>query len=171
MDSRVLAVQYDGPATLLWVGTGEADPNRPGRGCRRARLFEADVRWEPVSNGWAGGTCWDLAFAGSTVVAATQSGGALWADASAPAPQWSAATVNSGLPLRDRTRFEPVESAAATADGQVLVGTTRGVYAATAQWQWSAAATREKREVVTIPETWLLCSGDHDIEVVRDDAQ
>jgi hypothetical protein len=170
MDSRTLAVQYDGPATLLWVGTGEADPNRPGRGCRRARLFEANVRWEPVSDGWAGGTCWDLAFAGNTVVAATQSGGALWADASAPAPQWSAATVNSGLPLRDRTRFEPVESAAATADGQVLVGTTRGVYAATAQWQWAAAATREKREVVTIPETWLLCSGDHDIEVVRDDA-
>jgi hypothetical protein len=170
VDTRALAVQYDGPATVLWVGAGEADPGRPGRGCLRARLFEADVRWEPMSTGWAGGTCWDLSFAGGSVVAATQSAGALRMDASTPAPQWQSPTVNSGLPLRDRTRFEPVESVAVAASGQVLAGTTRGVYRASGPASWVAAAAREKREMVTIPETWLLCSGEHDIEVVRDHA-
>jgi hypothetical protein len=167
VDTRALAVQYDGPTTRLWVGAGEADPNRPGQGCLRARLFEAGVRWEPLPTGWVGGTCWALDFAGSTVVAATHSGGVVRADTSVPAPQWQAATVNSGLPLRDRTRFEPVETVAATPGGQVLAGTARGVYGTSGDG-WSAAATREKREVVTIPDTWLLCSGDHDIEVVRD---
>jgi len=169
-DTRALAVQYDGPSTLLWVGAGEADPNRPGKGCFRARLFEADVRWEPLAAGWVGGTCWDLSFAGTTAVAATQSGGALRTDAALPTPQWQVPTVNSGLPLRDRTRFEPVESVAVAAAGEVLAGTTRGVHRATGQGSWVAMAAREKREVVTIPETWLLCSGEHDIEVVRDHA-
>jgi hypothetical protein len=170
IDTRALAVQYDGPATLLWVGAGEADPSRPGRGCFRARLFEADVRWEPLAAGWVGGTCWELDFAGSTAVAATQSGGALRMDAAAPTPQWESPTVNSGLPLRDRTRFEPVESVAVSTGGQVLAGTARGVHRATGPDRWAAAAAREKRDVVTIPETWLLCSGEHDIEVVRDHA-
>jgi hypothetical protein len=168
IDTRTLAVQYDGPTTRLWVGIGEADPARPGRGCQRARLFEADVRWEAVTEGWAGGTCWSLDFTGSTVVAATHSAGVLRADTSVPAPRWQVTTVNSGLPLRDRTRFDPVESVAAADDGQVLAGTARGVFRTSGGDDWSAAATREKREVVTIPDTWLLCSGDHDIEVVRD---
>jgi hypothetical protein len=170
VDTRALAVQYDGPATVLWVGAGEPDPNKPGRGCYRARLFEADVRWEALSTSWVGGTCWDLSFAGSTAVAATQSGGALQMDAAAPTPQWQSPTVNSGLPLRDRTRFEPVESVATGVGGQVLAGTARGVYRATDQTSWASAAAREKREVITIPQTWLLCSGEHDIEVVRDHA-
>ena len=170
VDTRTLAVQYDGPATVLWAGAGEVDPSRPGRGCLRARLFEADVRWEPLPEGWAGGTCWELSFAGSTVVAATQSGGALRMDAGDPNPRWQPPTVNSGLPLRDRTRFEPVESVATGVGGQVLAGTARGVHRATGQASWAPAAAREKREVVTIPQTWLLCSGEHDIEVVRDHA-
>lgn len=169
-DTRSMAVQYDGPATLLWVGAGEADPSRPGKGCLRARLFEADVRWEALTAGWVGGTCWNLSFAGTTAVAATQSGGALRMEATAPAPQWHSPTVNSGLPLRDRTRFEPVESVAVSVGGQVLAGTARGVFRATGADSWAATAAREKREVVTIPETWLLCSGEHDIEVVRDHA-
>jgi hypothetical protein len=171
VDARAMAVQYDGPATRLWIGAGEADPGRPGRGCWRARLFEADVRWEPLPAGWSGGTCWELAFAGTTVLAATQSGGVLRADAAAdPVPRWQPGTVNSGLPLRDRTRFEPVESVAAVAGGQVLAGTARGVYRSAGPQHWTAAADREKPEVVTIPETWLLCSGEHDIEVVHEDA-
>ena len=34
---------------------------------------------------------------------------------------------------------------------------------------WAGAANRETRQQVTIPDTWLLCSGEHDIEVVRED--
>src|SRR5690606_37851635 len=129
-------------------------------------MFEAGVRWEELGDGWTGGTCWDLSFDGAMVMAATQSGGVLTADTAVRSPRWRGATVNSGLPLRDRTRFEPVESVAALG-GRRMAGTARGVYGE-GQDGWVALATRERREVVTIPETWLLVSGDHDIEVVRD---
>src|SRR5690606_34804506 len=152
------AVQYDGPATVLWVGAAEADAARSGTGCLRARMFEARTRWEQINDGWTGGTCWDLAFSGNTVTAATQSGGVLRAALSTDRPVWQPVDVNGGLPLRDRTRFEPVESVAANA-GQVLAGTARGVYRASGVDRWVPAAVRERRELVAIPETWLFCSG------------
>jgi hypothetical protein len=170
VDTRTLVVQYDGPATLLWAGVGEPDPNRAGQGCFRTRLFESDVRWQPISTGWGGGTCRDLGFAGPTALAATQSGGVLRLDTTAPQPSWQPAQVNCGLPLRDRTRFEPVESIACTGTGPILVGGTRGVYRSVDAYRWSPTANRETTEMVTIPDTWLLCSGEHRIEVVRADA-
>jgi hypothetical protein len=172
MDTRTIAVQYDGPATVLWAGLGESDPSRSGRGAVRTRLFEADVRWEMLSAGWAGGTCWDVAFAGGSALAATQSGGLLRLELAAATPQWQAANVNSGLPLRDRARFEPIDTVATgTGQGPMLIGGTRGVYRGVDAQHWSASANRETAEVVTIPETWLLCSAEHRIEVVREDAQ
>ena len=171
LDTRTVAVQYDGPATLLWVGTGEADPNRPGQGCFRARLFEADVRWETMAAGWGGGTCWDLTFAGRTVFAGTQSGGVLRLDASTGQPTWRAPDINCGLPLRDRPRFAAVEAVTAAPGGApVLAGGPRGVYRTADGETWEPTASREIRDVVTLPDTWLLCSGEHKIEVVRQGA-
>jgi hypothetical protein len=172
VDTRTLAVQFDGPATLLWAGAGEPDPNRAGQGCFRTRLFEADVQWTALSAGWGGGTCWELAFAGVNALAATQSGGVLRIDTSAPEPAWQAPHVNCGLPLRDRPRFTPVETVAATAvpGGPVMAGGPQGVYRSPDAFLWTAAASRETREVVTIPDTWLLCSGEHRIEVLVEGA-
>jgi hypothetical protein len=171
MDTRTLAVQFDGPATLLWAGLGEPDPGKSGRGAVRSRLFEADVKWEAMSAGWAGGTCWDLAFGGGgQALAATQSGGVLRLDTAAGSPQWQPADVNNGLPLRDRTRFEPVEAVEVGAGAVQLAGGTRGVYRTADGQRWAATAGRENTDMVTIPETWLLCSAEHAIEVVRQDA-
>ncbi|MGQ5261543.1 putative baseplate assembly protein [Micromonospora sp. ZYX-F-536] len=185
VDNRVLAVQYDGPATLLWSGAGEPDPKKPGQGCHRTRLFESDVQWQSVQGGWIGGTCRDLAFAGPLAVAATQSGGVLRLDTLAAQPQWQPVMVNCGLPLRDRTRFVPVDAIAvsghatgaitAGADNQaaerlILAGGERGVYRSAAAVDWTASANQATADVVTVPDTWLLCSGEHDIEVVRQDA-
>ncbi|WP_432826867.1 putative baseplate assembly protein [Dactylosporangium sp. CA-092794] len=174
VDARAIEVQLDGSATVLWIGAGEADPAKPGQGCHRARLFEADVRWERVGAGWSGGTCWDLDFDGRTVLAATQSAGVLRLDTTASAPQWQPSSVNGGLPLRDRTRFEPVEALAAGGVGgpahRGLAGTRRGVFRGDDTETWAFVADRETRAPVTIPETWLLCSAEHDIEVVREDA-
>lgn len=173
VDTRTLNVQYDGPATLLWVGAGEADVAKPGQGVYRARLFEADVRWEQLAGGWTGGTCWELAFSGDTAYAVTQSGGLLrmaLAPASS-APAWQPADVNSGLPLRDRTRFVAVEAVAVDRSGSpVLVGCGKGVFRSLDGQRFTAAAGRETTEAVTVPDTWLLCSGEHDIEVVSEDA-
>lgn len=177
VDNRVLAVQYDGPATLLWCGAGEPDPKKPGQGCHRTRLFESDVKWQAMQAGWIGGTCRDLAFSGTLAVAATQSGGVVRLDTLAAQPQWQPVVVNCGLPLRDRTRFVPVDAIAATApsgagaaDRLVLAGGERGVYRSGDAVDWAASANQATADVVTVPGTWLLCSGEHDIEVVRQDA-
>ncbi|MEV4830411.1 putative baseplate assembly protein [Micromonospora sp. NPDC049257] len=176
VDNRVLAVQYDGPATLLWAGAGEPDPKKPGQGCHRTRLFESDVKWQQVQAGWVGGTCRDLAFVGTLAVAATQSGGVVRLDTLAAQAQWQPVTVNCGLPLRDRTRFVPVDAIAGSAAGPggtgrlILAGGERGVHRSTDAVDWTASANQATADVVTVPDTWLLCSGEHDIEVVGHDA-
>ncbi|RQW94241.1 putative baseplate assembly protein [Micromonospora inaquosa] len=192
VDNRVLAVQYDGPATLLWSGAGEPDPKKPGQGCHRTRLFESDVKWQSMQAGWIGGTCRDLAFAGQQAVAATQSGGVLRLDALAAQPQWQAVSVNCGLPLRDRTRFVPVDAiavsgptaggtgaggtgasgagASGAAERLILASGERGVHRSADAVTWTPSANQATADVVTVPDTWLLCSGEHDIEVVRQDA-
>jgi hypothetical protein len=167
-DTRTLELQLDGPNTWLWAGMGEPDAGRPGQGCARARLFEADVRWENLPTGWTGGTCWDLTFAGRTAYAATQSAGVLRLDLAAPNPAWQPPEVNSGLPLRDRPRFDAVTTLAANPAGSLIIsGGPRGVYRCeTPSGTWHPAAARETQDAVTIPDTWLLCSGEHEIEVV-----
>jgi hypothetical protein len=167
-DTRTLAVQLDGSATWLWAGLGEAAPDQPGRGAMRARLFEADVRWEPAATGWTGGTCWAVAFGTGSAFAATQSAGVLRLDLGTAGAAWQPLEVNAGLPLRDRTRFQPVRTLA-TGDGSlVLAGGTAGVHRSTddEHRSWRPCDHRRAQEVVTIPDTWLLCSGAHEIEVV-----
>ncbi|WP_232668534.1 hypothetical protein [Pseudonocardia sp. TRM90224] len=167
LDVRALAVQYDSPAVVLWAGIGEADPSKPGKGCQRARMFEPTPRWESMASGWTGGSCWSIAFAGRTALAATQSGGVLVLDTAAPTPQWRVPDVNGGLPLRDRTRFEAVSALAAMADGSaVLAGGLRGIVRSTDLTRWSAAAASQTRDPITLPPTALLCSGEHTITVV-----
>jgi hypothetical protein len=171
-DTRVLTVQYDGPSTMMWVGVGEPDAKKPGQGVFRARLFEASVKWEAVSDGWAGGTCWDLAFNDTGAYAATQSGGMLRLDTAGGTAVWKGADVNSGLPLRDRTRFAALETVAVDPSGApIIVGGASGVHRSMDALRWAAAAGRETTEAVTVADTWLLCSGEHDIEVVSEDAQ
>jgi hypothetical protein len=170
VDNRVLAVQYDGPATVLWVGTGEPDPRKPGQGCHRTRLFEVDVRWQQVNAGWLGGTCRGLAFAGSRLVAATQSGGVLRLETNAPNLAWQTVAVNCGLPLRDPGRFHPVDAIGAGADNRLLAGGVEGIYSSTNGIDWAVSANRSTVDLVTVPDTWLLCSGEHDIKVVRGNA-
>jgi len=173
VDNRTLTIQYDGPATWLWSGTGEADPRKPGQGCFRTRLFEADVKWQAMNNGWVGGTCRSLAFAGNLAIAGTQSAGVLRLDTLAAQPAWTSVNVNCGLPLRDRTRFEPVEAVATGGTPQeplILSGTTKGVYRSANGADWTASANQATADLVTVPGTWLLCSGEHKIKVVQQDA-
>jgi hypothetical protein len=87
-------------------------------------------------------------------------------DTLAAEPRWQPSQVNSGLPLRDRARFEPTEAVAVGGSGLVLAGTARGVFRSSDAFRWSGAANRETKDLVTIPDTWLVCSGTHRIEVV-----
>ncbi|MCW2131618.1 putative baseplate assembly protein [Arthrobacter sp. VKM Ac-2550] len=179
-DVRCMAIQYDGPATWLWLG--RAVPEGSGAGCARLKLVELDrtrfdealaASWEELTDGWSGGSCSSLHILGSTAYAATYSSGVIALDLSGGG-SWDHREVNCGLPLRDRARFEPVESVSGAIDddgGQlVLAAGPRGIFGSDDAAQlWHSRSRRVVDDVVTLPDTWLFCSGDHQIEVVHSD--
>lgn len=176
-DVRCMMVQYDGPGTVIWFGSGA--PEGTGTGCARLRLDELarthldqlQSSWEPMGAGWSGGTCWSLQVIGDALFAATQSSGVVRL-ALGPEARWDQRDVNCGLPLRDRTRFEPVRAVSGEmrSDGRPLVIASgpRGVYRSGDEAvTWSTCSARVVNDVVTLPETWLFCSGEHRIKVVH----
>ncbi|UVJ39191.1 baseplate J/gp47 family protein [Arthrobacter sp. CJ23] len=178
-DIRCMTVQYDGGASYVWLG--RSVPEGTGTGCLRLKIdelartqFDAAFMnsWEQFSTGWTGGSCWGVHVMGNAAYAATQSGGVLRLQLGQASAQWSVPDVNCNLPLRDRTRFEPVRSVsgALAPDGGVLVlaAGTKGIYRSrdnTANWE--SCTRRVVDDVVTLPDTWLFCSGEHRIEVVH----
>jgi hypothetical protein len=180
-DVRCVTVHYDGPATYLWIG--RAVPEGAGAGCARLRLDElarTDLAalqgaWEAVGRGWSGGSCWGVAVVGDQVYAATQSGGVVRLSLGPGGGTWQQPDVNCGLPLRDRARFEPVRAVSGAVDPRggplVLAGGRRGLLrSADAGVTWRSCSARSVEDVVTLPPTWLFCSGEHAVEVVRSGA-
>lgn len=179
-DVRCMTVQYDGPATWLWLG--RAVPEGSGAGCARLQLVELDrtsfdetlaASWEDLVQGWSGGSCSSLDVLGGTAYAATYSSGVIALDLSGSGG-WDHRAVNCGLPLRDRSSFEQVQSvsAAMTDDGGslVLAAGPRGIFGSQdAGEHWRSRSNRVVEDVVTLPQTWLFCSGEHQIDVVRSD--
>jgi hypothetical protein len=74
-----------------------------------------------------------------------------------------------------RNEFKPVYSVAARSDGMALAGGTDGVYSALmGNGPYGAVKYQSVKETVfsdevTIPATWLFCSGEHKITVVSAD--
>jgi hypothetical protein len=199
-DIRCMAIQYDGAASYVWVG--RSVPEGTGTGCLRLKIDELartsldslPDSWEQFSAGWTGGSCWGVHVTGNAAFAATQSGGVLRLPLGGASAAWSVPDVNCGLPLRDRTRFEPVRSVSGavlavdggdgdrgTGDGGgnsnngsvggspvILAAGPRGIYRSLdGAASWRSCGRRVVEDVVTLPETWLFCSGDHRIEVVH----
>jgi hypothetical protein len=168
-DVRTLAVQYDGPNTFLWAGTASAGGDDPGKGC-----FMWDMQgaggWQPFRNGWSGGSCRSLAFFGTMVMAGSHRSGVVRLEQSTRSPQWEAPDVSSGLPLRDRARFQPVDSVAVDPGNRlVFAGGIDGVFRSSDQGvTYEHASDTEFAEKVALPESWLFCSGEHDVNVVSD---
>jgi hypothetical protein len=176
-DVRVLEVQKDGPRSFLWAGLAAASGADPGKGCLCWELMgSADPPdgWRPFDKGWDGGSCLALAFSGSTVYAGSHRVGVLWLDASRPGVTWKRPEVGSGLPLREAERlFQPVYALATSPKGApLLAGGPDGVFRRPAgSERYEPVSTREFTEKVTLPPTWLLCSGAHALEVVTDHAE
>lgn len=81
--------------------------------------------------------------------------------------------MNCGLPQRDRGRFEPVTSLSGMGSGEetmVLAAGPHGVHRSLdLGGTWHRCSKRVVDDVVTAHETWLFCSGEHRVEVVRSD--
>lgn len=178
-DIRCLTVQYDGPSVVIWAG--RAVPEGEGVGCLRLRLDElsrVDVTslataWEDLRSNWTGGSCWAVEVFGDRVYAASQSGGVLNLALGVGTPAWARPDVNCGLPQRDRGRFEPVTSLSGMGSGEetmVLAAGPHGVHRSLdLGGTWHRCSKRVVDDVVTAHETWLFCSGEHRVEVVRSD--
>lgn len=174
-DVRELGIQYDGPRMFLWAGQAAAGGD-PGKGCLRQELLGAEggaaQEWRPFADKWEGGSCRGLTFAGSYVFAATHRAGVLRLDSARRDSQWETPDVRCGLPLRDVGRLHPVDSVASDPDGRlVLAAGVEGVYrSANAGVQFTASSRQDFEDEVQLPPTWLICSGEHEIEVVSSHA-
>jgi hypothetical protein len=175
---RSLSVQYDGPRVLLWAP--RAAPEGEGTGASRLPVDElgaVDVptlsgQWQDLAKGWTGGSCWMVRVVGNTAFAASQSSGVLALELGTADPTWTAPDVNCGLPLRDRRRFTALTSVSGTVldDGRrlLLAAGAAGVHRSLDGGErWRTCSARVVDDVVTLPPSWLFCSGEHRVEVVR----
>lgn len=171
-DVRVLEAQEDGPRRFLWAGV-RSPGFEGGKGCFRWDLTNPEENWVPYSRGWAGGSCLGLTFFGSKVIAATHHSGALWTDSTKMAAQasWQKPDVNCGLPLRDVERFHPVDAVAVDPAGRwLLAGGAQGIHRSSDGGQkYQNCSSTEFVDKVSLPDTWLFCPGEHDIETVSED--
>jgi hypothetical protein len=172
-DIRKAVIQTSGSRGFLWAAAAAAGGDSPGEGAFRWELRgtqDPPEGWVTFSSGWTGGSCRDLAFSGSTVLAGSHRGGVMRLDTSTAKPTWLASEVRCGLPLRDQGRFFPVATVASAASGElILAGGEQGVYASTdVGVNYTLSSRKEFTEAVTLPATWLFVSGAHDIQVVNE---
>ncbi|AIZ45118.1 hypothetical protein QR90_08385 [Deinococcus radiopugnans] len=170
-DVRVLAVQHDGARSFLWAGLA-AEGDEDGPGCRRWELRGAEdppEGWITFRAGWTGGSCLDLAFTAETAYAASHHMGVAALPLGPAEPSWLNPSVDSGLPLNEVRRFEPVRAVAA-ARTLTLAGGPWGLrLSRTSGRSYQSVVQEDGADAVTLPPTWLFCSGAHDIEVVGED--
>jgi hypothetical protein len=173
-DIRVLAIQRDGPRAFLWAGAAAAGSDDPGKGAWRWELRGSEdpaEGWVAFGRGWGAGSCWGLAFHEGTVYAATHHGGIVHVDARRSDSAWISPGVDSGLKLRDPTRFlfEQLDTVATGPGGLVLAGGDMGVFASTdGGKKYNPQSQTEFTETVALPSTWLFVSGTHQISVVSE---
>jgi hypothetical protein len=172
---RVLTVQHYGPKRYLWAGI-EAVGDDPGTGCARWQLPESPEGWRPFGDAWTAGGCRALAFLGSKVLAATRRHGVLSLDPDEQQPRWSAPDVQSGLPLKTFDRMHPVDFVAAAPGSELAPDAPRatmaagpvGIYRSRERGRYEQCSQQEFSDRVTLPDTWVFCSQEHEIEVVTD---
>ena len=172
-DIRILTIQYDGPRAYLWAGFG-ATAGANGTGAARIELLGSEIAaggWQRYAKDWKGGSCFSLAFRGLRVYASSYQAGVLRLDSSQPDPAWKAPDISSGLAQRGVEHiFQLVKTVATAAEyDTVLCGGPKGVYRSTdAGENYQNVSSPIYTEKLTLPDTWLFCSGEHQIEVAQE---
>jgi hypothetical protein len=179
-DVRTLNVEQDGPRTFLWAGFA-AVGGGAGDGAARLEIIGTETSasgWERFTKGWSDasrppGSCHRLAFVDHAVYGGSHQAGVLRLDLRPAEPVWQLPDIDSGLPHRELGRiFHRVRALAASREtGLVLAGGPAGVYRSRDGQRYEPAAGHDPGDQrVTLPQTWLFCSGEHDITVVNEDA-
>ena len=171
---RRLVFHHYAPNRYLWACVA-AIGDDAGKGCYRWKLTGAEENpegWVPYKKGWNAGSCRDLTFQGSTALAASLRGGVLGLDITAPEPAWIQPDINCKLPLRGAERlFQPIDAVATDPPANYLLASgIEGIYRSRDRAKsYTHISSREFSERVTLPSTWLFCSGEHDITVQSED--
>ncbi len=171
---RVIAFQHYGANRYLWAGCA-AIGNDPGNACYRFRLTGAEKNiegWLNFKSGWDAGGCRDIAFQGSKVFAASLRTGVLRLDINDEQPEWLPPDIKCGLPLRGRDRlFQPTDAVVTSPNSDLLlVSGIEGVYrSSNIGNDYELTSSKEFLESVTLPNTWLFCSDEHNITVINED--
>lgn len=194
-DVRTLAYRHDGARDFLWAGVTVPGGTGEGSGCFERELLrpgqDPPEGWQPRSTAWTGGSCHAIAFAGQFAFAASHRRGILRLDLAKPGSPWVAPGVGSGLPLNHLGDFAPLLALASDRTGdrpgslvmaagpadEVPVGVFRSAEAidpANAQPRWTFCASRVFPAAggidrVTLPASYLFCSGAHTVDVVVED--
>ncbi len=174
-DIRLLRMNQYGGRVFLWAGVTVAG-TETGKGCYRLELRSgagSQNSWFHFGKDWSGGSCFSLCFMKETVFAGSHNGGVLTLESGSSDASWRKHAIDSGLPFRDRERiFEPVlalETDIKRNTLLLLAGGEKGVYISTDGKNYANCSRTEFNERVTIPENWLFCSADHEIEVETED--
>jgi hypothetical protein len=92
-------------------------------------------------------------------------------DPGSTANAWGMPDVNCGLPMRDPGRFHPVDTVMADSSKKIIMaGGLKGVVTSQDEGvHYRTCSSQEFTDKVTLPETWLFVSGEHNLEVVNED--
>jgi hypothetical protein len=171
---RRLVFHHYAPHRYLWACTA-AIGDDAGKGCFRWKLTGAEENpegWIPYRKGWDAGSCRDLTFQRTIAMAASLRGGVLRLDITNPEPVWTQPDINCKLPLRGAERlFQPIDAVATDPlANNLLAGGIEGIYCSRdLAKNYEHVSSREFSERVTLPSTWLFCSGEHEIKVESED--
>ncbi len=170
---RVLTVQRRGLRRYLWAGIAAVGDD-PGVGAHRWLLTGAEANpegWVAFGKGWDASSCRALAFDDNRVYAASRRGGVVTLDVDAHEPRWIASAPPGGLPVRERNKFESVDAVAfSAAPGRLMAAGPKGVLRSDDHGEhFTTCSGREFSDQVTLPATWLFCSGMHELTVKTED--
>ncbi len=173
-DVRVLMIERVGVTAFLWAGMATDVAGGAGKGCMSIELLgdaDSPAGWQAADKGWDGGSCRGLAVQGSHILAATHHKGVLQLVPRQADSTWQGPAIECGLPLREAEEerlFYSVDTLAAHPRGEMLLAAgVKGIFRSKAAIEpYTCCSSRTFTDKVTLPPTWLFCSGDHQIEMV-----
>lgn len=179
-DVRILAAQTIGPRTFLWAGLGVEEVGAQGDGCFSTELRGPDPApegWAAHKNGWIGGSCRGIGFQEAAVFAVSYRGGVLSLNSTQTGVPWQKTDARAGLPQTADGQFQPLNTIACSRfryndrlEDNIMVGGDAGLFRSTDGGKhYKSCSESVFTDQVTLPQTWLFCSGTHQLTIVSAD--